>query len=62
MLFRTKKPEVSLIKNNTTRVVFSVRNGKALLRPGIIHDPNSDAGIHTLSWHGSPLMRFFSES
>lgn len=62
MLFRTKKSEVSLIKNNTTRVVFSVRNGKALLRPGIIHDPNSDAGIHTLSWHGSPLMRFFSES
>lgn len=62
MFFRKNRHEISLLKHDVTRITFSVHNGKALLRPCVIHDPNSDAGIHTLSWHGAPLIRFFSES
>ncbi|MDI4745985.1 hypothetical protein MJL33_31480, partial [Salmonella enterica subsp. enterica serovar Kentucky] len=42
-----------LLQHDVAHITFSVRNGKALLRPCVIHDPDSYAGIHTLSWHGS---------
>ncbi|EIT9302968.1 hypothetical protein L3N66_004215, partial [Salmonella enterica subsp. enterica serovar Hadar] len=62
MFWRNNRPEISLLQHDVAHITFSVRNGKALLRPCVIHAPDSDAGIHTLSWHGSPLIRFFSES
>lgn len=62
MFLHKNKPDIRLLKHDTARITFSVRNGKALLRPCLIHDPNSEAGIHSLAWQGSPLIRFFSES
>ncbi len=58
MFWRNNRPEISMLQHDVAHITFSVRNGKALLRPSVIHDPDSDAGIHTLSWHGSPLIRF----
>ncbi|MEX8990499.1 hypothetical protein AB8G35_16960, partial [Salmonella enterica] len=55
MFWRNNRPEISMLQHDVAHITFSVRNGKALLRPSVIHDPDSDAGIHTLSWHGSPL-------
>lgn len=62
MFWRNNRPEISLLQHDVAHITFSVRNGKALLRPCVIHDPDSDAGIHTLSWHGSPLIRFYTEA
>lgn len=62
MFFRKKKPAIHLIKQSATSVIFSVNAGKALLRQSVIHDPDSEAGIHMLSWQGKPLIRFFTES
>ncbi len=62
MFWRNNRPEISLLQHDVAHITFSVRNGKALLRPSVIHDPDSDAGIHTLSWHGSPLIRFYTEA
>lgn len=62
MFWRNNRPEISLLQHDVAHITFSVRNGKALLRPCIIHDPDSYAGIHTLSWHGSPLIRFYTEA
>lgn len=62
MFWRNNRPEISLLQHDVAHITFSVRNGKALLRPSVIHDPDSYAGIHTLSWHGSPLIRFYTEA
>ncbi|EAW1727465.1 hypothetical protein MU257_000403 [Salmonella enterica] len=62
MFWRNNRPEISLLQHDVAHITFSVRNGKALLRPCVIHDPDSDAGIHTLSWHGSPLIRFYTKA
>ncbi|MBA3110923.1 hypothetical protein CBX57_005885 [Salmonella enterica] len=62
MFLRKNKPEIRRLKQDATHITFAVRNGKALLRPCVIHDPNSEACIHTLSWQGSPLIRFFNET
>ena len=62
MFWRNNRPEISLLQHDVAHITFSVRNGKALLRPCVIHDPDSYAGIHTLSWHGSPLIRFYTEA
>ncbi|EBC3638576.1 hypothetical protein C0Z77_09325 [Salmonella enterica] len=51
MFWRNNRPEISLLQHDVAHITFSVRNGKALLRPCVIHAPDSDAGIHTLSWH-----------
>ncbi|EGV1961128.1 cytoplasmic protein, partial [Salmonella enterica subsp. enterica serovar Infantis] len=43
MFWRNNRPEISLLQHDVAHITFSVRNGKALLRPCVIHDPDSDA-------------------
>lgn len=62
MFFRPKKPTISKLKQSSTGIIFSVKSGKGLLQPSVIHDPHSEASIHTLSWQNSPLIRFYSDS
>lgn len=52
MFWRNNRPEISLLQHDVAHITFSVRNGKALLRPCVIHDPDSDADIQyaLLAW------------
>ncbi|EGO8359875.1 hypothetical protein EYW98_10365 [Escherichia coli] len=62
MIFPFRKPEVRLLRQTTTGVIFSVKSGKGFLRQCVVNDPHTDASIHSLSWQDIPLIRFWSKA
>lgn len=51
MFWRNNRPEISLLQHDVAHITFSVRNGKALLRPALSTIPTlTPVFIRFLAW------------